>query len=473
MPVGPFPEQLALDLEAALREPPLLGVPPGDLLGQAWHALLCKREVPAGPLDLWRDRLLLLARRWRSAAGGTLPAGLQPGRFLLTWINPRHHCRDLILPVAAELGAEQCIVLGRDAAMRAAVPPGAGFLTWADLPPPAAGWQGAVGQGRRQWEGRARTVLARHGAPLGLWPRLEGALVSQAALLARCRAALELLRPCLVLTEYDRDARVACLVGAARSLGIPTLTMMHGVLNTAFGYAPLLAEAALCWGEQQRDQMQALGVSAERLLLAGNPRLSRQLSATREEALARAGFPPGKPVVLLASNPIRAELRREFATTFCEAVAGNVSFTPAVRLHPSEALEFYAPERERYPSVRFMANDEWTLDEALAASEVVVCHDSGLGNDALVKGCLVAVLDCLPVPLGNGATLIERAGCPRAGSAEELRRLLPRMLGEERLRRQLRAAAERYIDYFCCAFGADATRAAASIARQRARPRAA
>jgi hypothetical protein len=139
-----------------------------------------------------------------------------------------------------------------------------------------------------------------------------------------------------------------------------------------------------------------------------------------------------------------------------------------VRLHPSETLAFYSREAARFPSVRFLANDVWTADDALAASDVVVCRDSGLGNDALVKGKLVVVLDNLPEELGNGSTLVQHAKAPVAHDARQLQLVVDRILSDDVYRRELRDAAERYVDFFCAAFGDKAARNAAEAVHRMA-----
>jgi glycosyltransferase involved in cell wall biosynthesis len=152
------------------------------------------------------------------------------------------------------------------------------------------------------------------------------------------------------------------------------------------------------------------------------------------------------------------DYRRRLARIFCEGLIATNQISGVVRLHPSEKLDFYAPEIAEFPSIRFMANGGWTLDEALAAADVVVCHNSGLGNDALIKGKLVVVVELAPLPLGNGQELVERAGCPIALSKDELSGLLIRIFSDRFFRKELMDCAEKYVSDFCVAFGEDAVK---------------
>jgi len=48
-------------------------------------------------------------------------------------------------------------------------------------------------------------------------------------------------------------------------------------------------------------------------------------------------------------------------------------------------------EAAEFPTVSFLSNNLCTVDETLAA-DIVVCHDSGPGNDALMKRKLSVAL---------------------------------------------------------------------------------
>lgn len=209
-------------------------------------------------------------------------------------------------------------------------------------------------------------------------------------------------------------------------------------------------------------QMMELGTPPERLVITGCQRLTRTLAADPVAVKAKVGLPPDKPLALLASNPIHPDHRRKLARAFCEGIGNNGRITAVVRLHPSEEIDFYIPEMKDFPRVRFLENSVWTLDEALAAADVVVCHDSGLGNDALVKGKLTVVMDVLPMPLKNGLELCEQAGCPCVRDHTELHEVLIRIISDESFYQRLKNQAEKYVERFCVAFG---DQAAANIAR--------
>jgi hypothetical protein len=164
---------------------------------------------------------------------------------------------------------------------------------------------------------------------------------------------------------------------------------------------------------------------------------------------------------MLATSP--ESIRFELAETFCGAIEQLPVMSGVVRLHPSENLASYQPMIARHPSVSFVENKRASLDEALAATDVVVVRASGFGSDALVKRKPVVVLSPDRKPTGHDGDLIELAGCPHAHDSNELAAVLGRMVWDPAFRRGHELAAERFVAGFCAAFGnesADITAAA-------------
>jgi hypothetical protein len=459
------------DLKQQLTEPLFQGVPLGYTLSD-----IITIDFLNGNL-VWDFRKMLFCRplygyHWcRGLRLTPQPLPGETGRFLLTWLNLRQSLRDLVLPLLQALGPAQCTVIGGDPRMSAQLPAATGFLTWKGVP--AFDLQ----EFRREykhcapaWHRRVKIWLRHLGLPSGIFRYLADALLTRAQMVMAYGGLLDRLQPLAVITEYDHHPTAACLILAAKARGIATMTMIHGPLNSTFAYTPLLADLAFCWGREHYDKLLGAGTEAERLVIAGCQRLSRPLRADSAAAKAKVGLPAAWPAVVLATNPIYAEHRKQLVRVFCQALAGMDRVSGVVRLHPSEKLDFYRPEIAAFPTIKFCANEAWTLDEALAAAEVVVCHNSGLGLDALVKGKLTVILDVLAQPLEMGEELIGKAGCPRARGADELAGIVARILNDGPLRRALQEKAASYLDYFIAAFGEDAAHNLAEIIRARAKP---
>ena len=182
-----------------------------------------------------------------------------------------------------------------------------------------------------------------HRVPYRALSRFAASLVSQSQRIMALQSLLHLLKPSVVVTEYDRNTFTSCLILSARSLGIPTITMMHGVINSPYGYTPVLADVVLCWGKRHRDQLVSFGVNPNRLMIVGCQRLQRQLTANRIVG-SKLGLSADKRVVIYASNPLADEDRRFLARTFCRALTKMEDVQGCVRLHPSERPKEYSAE---------------------------------------------------------------------------------------------------------------------------------
>ena len=136
-----------------------------------------------------------------------------------------------------------------------------------------------------------------------------------------------------------------------------------------------------------------------------------------------------------------------------------------VRLHPSEDLASYQAMIARHPTISFLENRRASLDEALAATDIVVVRASGFGSDALVKRRPVVVLNPDQKPTGHDLDLIELAGCPHAHDSDELAAVLGRMAWDPVFRAEREMAAEHYVARFCAAFGNESAEITAAAVR--------
>lgn len=447
------PADALFDLEQRLYEPRFMGVPIGATLTD----FFVTSRYDVGPTSTLRSLLLWwyfvkFGPRHRSA----LPP-LASGRILLTWHADTTRLNDMLLPVLAELDPERCNVIGGAPSLRRKVSPASGFCTEVQiLPTDRKSWGIEYARCRVAWHCQIRRWLREHHLPIRLFPYFASALAVRSLFVVGCINLLKRIEPAAILTDAEHNSPSCCLILAARQHGIPTVAMMHGVIYPPYGYTPLLSDVVLCWGEQQREQMIALGTEPERLLVTGCQRLSRVNRADRMEVRARLGLPLDNRVIMLASAPMLREEWHKLVFTFGDALEALPGVTGVVRLHASEKLENYRTEIARYPGIRFLGNHQWTVDEAMAACDVVVAHNSGLGNDALVMGRPVVLLDVLASPLSNGKALADKAGCPIARSASELRLVVNRILEDRIYREVLKNRAEEYVTWFCAAFGRDA-----------------
>lgn len=471
--------EVLTEIELALSRPMFHGVPIGPtlcsllqielLIGKGrWDAW-----AVAGDLIRWLRHRMLAERRLRPPRPPEALAGME-GRILCTWLADHPNFTNLTVPLVEQLveqlGEEACVVIGpveSSGLPTRLLPAGTGVLDWADLPRLKADrWRNDYRACAGAWHASLVDVLVRRGVSRRALPRLRTHLLCQARRIVACRALLAHLRPRAVVTEYDRNPYASCLVLAARSLGVPSFTMLHGVIASQLGYTPLVADRIFAWGELSRQKLIGFGVEPERVEAIGCQAVTRDLPLGRAEARDRLGLLAAQPVALLATTPVRESARRALVSDFGTALPPSCGITAAVRLHPSDHLAVYAQVQADLPHLRLLKAADSSIDETLAAADVVVCHSTAFALDALVKRVPVVVLDSIDEPLTWGRELIDVAGCPRAGSSQELTAIIRSLVGDPEVRQDLLQRTDRYISRVYAAVGNQAAKAVAERIRQ-------
>jgi hypothetical protein len=449
-----LPDEMLFDLENRLLEPLFMGVPIGLTLTSYLN-----KQLPINPVDALKAVLGWLKFVWFGHRECQNLPHLEGGRVLLTWLANTPRLNDLVLPIVNELGSAQCNVIGGEKAIRDHISHEAGFCTKYQICKVDMGdWRREYRRCCGIWHRQILRWLREHRLPLWLFPQLAYALAARSLFIYGSFRFLEVVQPTVILTESEHNYPWACLILAAKHMKIPTIQMIHCAIYTSYIFYPLLSDVALCWGEQQREQMLSFGVSPERLLITGCQRLTRVNQVDGAQVRTRLGLPQKIPVIMLATNPIAREKWRKQVFTFGDAMHGCPDLTGVVRLHPVEKLDNYREEVAQYPWIRFFESQQWTLEESMAACDVVVSHNSGVGNDALVMGRTVVVLDVLGEPMSNGQVLADKAGCPIVKNAPDLRQAVRRILSDQTYRDMLLIQAENYVLWFCSAYGKDAAR---------------
>ncbi len=459
------PRSALREMEAALSDPLFFGIPLGATLNDRFVTAFvdgledCRRRAK------WLRRLLYLRHQIRPKIHRSSGATFPRGRVLVTWSIPSHRYAGLLLPVIERLGGEECAVLHGHDGVAELVPAGIPHLAYVEVMDfDARVWRREYQRCWPSWKRTIKDACARYDFPEGAFELLSLELMVASQRVLGCLQFLEAHGPSAILTEYDRNALWSCLVLAARKIGIPTLTLVHGVIERdAFGFSPVLADHILCWGELDRAKLVDAGEASSRVMVAGCPRLSRELPSRSFEGRRRLGIDHDGSVAMLATSP--ESIRFELAEAFCSAVEQLPDVAGVVRLHPSEDLASYQAMIARHPTVSFVENGRTSVDEALAAADVVVVRASGFGSDALVKRKPVVVLSPDQKPTGHDLDLIELAGCPHAHDSDELAAVLGRMTRDPAFRAEREVQAEHFVARFCAAFGDESVNITAAAVR--------
>ena len=453
------------DIEIGLSEPLFLGIPLGATLNDVVIITLINGDASWSLKDRWLDRARWIRYRVKPYRSHRELPQVPEGRILVTWTQSLSRFNDLLLPLVMHFGPQRCVVLHAKENVRSVLPVEVSSVSWADaMHYDRWAWESEFRRCWRQWKPRLRDICRADRLPRGAYQQLALHLMLSSQGIIGSLDFLRRIKPTAILTEYDRNSHWSCLILAAHALQIPTFTLMHGVTNAgALGFVPVLADRVFCWGDLDRQNLLAAGEDPAKLLIGGCPRLTRDLTVTPSQGRARVGLDDEKPVVMLGTSPIIPRDRLRLAEIFCEAASQLDDVSAAVRLHPSELLDFYADLMRRHPSVRFVTNAAATLDESLAAADLVVVHNSGLGSDALVKRRLVIVVDLPGAQLEHGKDLVEHAGCPLASDASALAAAIRQVLFDPSERQKRTVLAENYVQAFCSLFGPESTARIAGV----------
>lgn len=447
------------DLEHALNQVPFMGIPLGSTLDNIFNTNLYRGKRNWKPTTAWRDLVGIVSHflRFNSRTGSRLTlSNYRKHQVVFTLLDAHDRYTKLILPVVAQMSTSEVLILIRDKSMADLLPSDIDYVVLKDLSFSYGSWLNQALRLLPRWIATLIRLLRQHDLPLFIVPHLLNALLISSKRTSAYIRLLNTIQPKAIITEYDRNYLSANLILAANARDIPTMTMQHGVINPPYGYVPVLAKTFFCWGKFSFEQLVNLGTDPSRLVITGCQRITDQLHVDRT-AIRQELMVEDKTLVLYASNAADYKNARRQVSTFCEAFADQDDFAPVIRLHPIESFDYYTDEIARFSHVRFTTAAMFSQDEILAASDIVVIHNSGFGNDALVKRKLVIVLDASDAALGNGEALIAEAGCPRATSALALRHEIQHIVTDSDHRHNLEQTAKVFVRRQFSAFGLEAT----------------
>lgn len=448
------------EIERSLSQPLFMGVPVGPALNDALVVKLIDGHADWGRPERWRNLARAVRnRRWPQSTPQHPFPGLAD-RVLFTWEKSTPRLNELILPIVAELPSTKRTVLFSRPEVAQQVGAGIGAVSWTDFVHfSRMEWRQEYSRCRPEWNKRVKRVAAGLGLPNGAEEMLTLELLLASQRIAGCIETLRQETPALIVTEYDRNYLWSCLILAARKLGIPCITLQHGVTESV-GFSPVLADKIVVWGEFDRDKLIAAGEDPGKIMIGGCPRLTRECAAGVDESRIKLGLDPDMPTILYATSPLVEYVPD--VEMFCEAVdtAGRVA--GLVRLHPSDPISNYESIRRRHPGVVFSENSAASLDECLAAANLVVVRSSGVGSDALIKRRPVVVMNPNASLAGHDRDLVEAAGCPHARSVADLVDIFREVSADDRST-PLSPEAEQYVARFCAFFGGEAAKRTAGL----------
>ena len=323
------------------------------------------------------------------------------------------------------------------------------------LAPDIEEWRSVYKEIGPQLKKKFKTFVKANKLPAYVALRLNNKLMEQTQALLAFRRTLGVLRPIYVVVEHDRYSLTSPLVLAANSLNIPTYTMMHGAVNSRFGYLPLIANHLLCWGQRQKRLLENHGALDGQIVVTGAPQLSSKLKGNQEELKQKLGY-SNQQVFVLGTNPSTPNLREALVQMFCVSISANKAFKGIIRLHPSESKAQYQNLIQAFPEIIFDDGSLLNFDESLAVADAVCVYNSAFGLDAMLKSKPLLVLNVDTDFLGQGKDFIDFGKIPELVNAEQFKSFLSQWEKDPVFVKEMLEKSIHYANTYCEDFGSKA-----------------
>ncbi len=363
------------------------------------------------------------------------------------------------------------------------------------LRPSTAVWQQRHANRQALWNSPA---LREHAIVGGVdwWPAVREELAGVALLqwpwsaraMDEAGAALDILKPETVLTYAEAGGWGRAIMLESRRRGILSAGLQHGFIYRHWlNYLhepdemspdPLSAadrgfprpDLTLVFDGYAAEHLRRAGhFPADGIRVTGSPRLDalaaarRALSAADIDAARRAaGADRDEPLVLVVTKYREARLVLPALVSAARAVP-NVRL--AIKTHPAETADVYAPVAAGQPHVRVLPAST-PLAPLLAAARAVVTVNSTVALDAAVLG-----VPALVIGLPNNLSPFVDAGVLAGADDDGIGAMLERILYDEGFRQQVEASRSVFLARFGIASdGLAAERSADAILARLARP---
>lgn len=309
-----------------------------------------------------------------------------------------------------------------------------------------------------------RTFLRKQGLSRLRMIPFEIHVRRQLALVRYFEEQFENTKPTAVFTEHDRFNELASLVIAARQKGIPSVTQVHGLLNSRSSYVPLVADNIGCWGNWHKQRLIDWGVSEERIKVTGAIQLSDSFQESEESRELEAGKSGTKRMIILATNPTE-QVRKSLILEFCQAIESlKKDWIGVLRLHPSENRKDYSAY---LTSDRIFFSEDIHKDQELIfrVSDAVVVFNSAFAIDAILKSKPVFQLRVMENMSPALEVLIEIGLIPSFNNGEKLAEAV-KICGRSEFKDHFANKRKEFLENFCQYFGKRAARNFTEILNQ-------
>lgn len=290
-------------------------------------------------------------------------------------------------------------------------------------------------------------------------------------------AALDVLRPAVVVTYAEAGGWGRALMLEARRRGIPTAGLQHGFiyhswLNYLHEDDEMKADPAnasdagfprpghtMVFDEYARTHLERQGhFPPESLAVTGSPRLDAmvrtvgELSADEIASARQSSGAGSRELVLFVGKFSQA---KHVLGPLADAIGRMTGVHLAIKTHPAETPDAYEPIARRHEQISVLPAAA-PLGPLLRACRLVVTVNSTVALDAGVLG-----IPALVIGLPNNLSPFVAAGIMAgAATTSDIEPALHRILYDQEFRRQVERSREEYLKRF--AIGSDGRAAARS-----------
>jgi len=206
----------------------------------------------------------------------------------------------------------------------------------------------------------------------------------------RSEYVLSKVNPKSIFTEIDKKSKNAIFFQMARSMDIPSVTLVHGLMaGDSYGismWVPLIADKIIVWGKWMADFFISNGLPSSKIEIGGYPRLDSKIKKIGKTYHSRVINPTQKGftknLVFLSSNQSE---QKNGLQLFLETKKFLPEWTFIIRPHPQEKIDWY---NENLFDMNVMIHDpsQYSLQESLDFATIVVGSGSTSCFDAIILG---------------------------------------------------------------------------------------
>jgi len=239
---------------------------------------------------------------------------------------------------------------------------------------------------------------------------------------------IEAESPSVILMHDEYGALQMSLINAAKQVGIPTISIQHGIIyeelmpyfhlpehisgkNAKLNFP--LPDRMCVWSKKVKEYLLKFGNFPEKVpVVTGDPKLDYLPSVIKnfsyQKITEKMKIPKNKKVILFATENLPNMNEKELVTnTVINAIKNLPDIHLIIKIHPNENDDsFYRKKIDMLKLSNFSIVKDVNLYETLFISDVVVLSYSTVGYEAMLMGKPVISLNLLG--LHDDASLIKK-----------------------------------------------------------------